>query len=72
MITAACNAARMMVSGGQLLTTRQVAETLNVSAHSVLRWARRGDLPAFKLPGGAIRYRRDELEAWLESRATRA
>ncbi len=31
----------------------------------MLRWTRRGDLPAIRLPGGAIRYRHDELEAWL-------
>lgn len=42
---------------GPLLTARQVAELLGVSAETVLRWTRRGDLPALRLPGGAIRYR---------------
>jgi excisionase family DNA binding protein len=41
-----------------------------VSAETVLRWTRRGELPAIKLPGGAIRYREGDLDAWLVERAT--
>jgi excisionase family DNA binding protein len=55
---------------GRLLTARDVAERLGVSPETVLRWTRRGDLPAFRLPSGQIRYREDDLEAWLEERAT--
>lgn len=53
-----------------LLTARHVAELLDVSAETVLRWTRRGELPAIRLPGGAIRYREAEIEGWLEERAT--
>lgn len=52
-----------------LLTARQVADLLGVSAETVLRWTRRGDLPAIRLPGGAIRYREDALDDWLAARA---
>jgi hypothetical protein len=38
----------------------------------VLRWTRRGELPAIKLPGGAIRYRETDLDAWLELHETGA
>lgn len=55
---------------GQLLTARQVAELLGVSAETVLRWTRRGDLPAIRLPGGALRYREDILDQWLDTRGT--
>jgi excisionase family DNA binding protein len=55
---------------GRLLPARQVAEILGVSAETVLRWTRRGELPAVRLPGGAIRYRGDALEQWLVARAT--
>ena len=41
----------------RLLTAREVAERLGVTAETVLRWTRRGELPAIRLPGGAIRYR---------------
>jgi excisionase family DNA binding protein len=41
-----------------------------VHAETVLRWTRRGELPAIKLPGGAIRYRENDLDGWLAERAT--
>jgi excisionase family DNA binding protein len=54
----------------RLLTARQVADRLCVSPETVLRWTRRGELPAIRLPGGAIRFRADEVEGWLQERAT--
>jgi len=56
---------------GPLLTARQVADLLGVSAETVLRWTRRGELPAIRLPGGAIRYRQTELDNWLATCSTR-
>ena len=53
-----------------LLTARQVADRLGVSTETVLRWTRRGDLPGFRLPGGALRFREDDLAEWLALRAT--
>ena len=53
-----------------LLTARAVADLLDVHPETVLRWTRRGDLPAIRLPGGAIRYREDAIDAWLQERAT--
>jgi excisionase family DNA binding protein len=54
----------------RLLTARAVADMLDVSPETVLRWTRRGELPGIRLPGGAIRFRADEVEDWLEERAT--
>jgi excisionase family DNA binding protein len=56
----------------QLLTARTVAEMLDVCAETVLRWIRNGELPAIRLPGGAIRIIQSELHDWLRSRATPA
>jgi len=56
---------------GPLLTARDVAELLGVSTETVLRWTRRGDLPALRLPGGAIRYREPDLDEWLAARTTK-
>jgi len=53
-----------------LMTAREVADLLGVSPETVLRWVRQGKLPAFRLPGGAIRFRDDEIDAWLSERAT--
>ena len=56
---------------GRLLTARQVAELVGMSTETVLRWTRKGTLPAIRLPGGALRYREADLEQWLEGRATK-
>ncbi len=53
-----------------LLTARTVAEALDVCAETVLRWIRNGELPAIRLPGGAIRINESDLHDWLRSRAT--
>ena len=50
----------------RLLTARELAEQFGVSVETVLRWTRRGELPALRLPGGALRYRPEELELLLE------
>jgi len=57
----------------RLLTAREVADILGLkSAETVLRWTRRGEWRgvATRLPGGAIRYREDKLDQWLEERTT--
>jgi excisionase family DNA binding protein len=63
---------REVVVTGPLLTAREVAGLLGVSVETVLRWTRKGELPAIRLPGGAIRYRPGELDDWLDARATAA
>jgi excisionase family DNA binding protein len=49
----------------RLLTARQVGELFGISPRTVLAWTRAGQLPAVKLPSGAVRYRGGELDAWL-------
>jgi excisionase family DNA binding protein len=49
-----------------LLTTRQVAEMLNVCPETVLRWWRAGRLPGFRLPSGALRFSEREIEGCKE------
>jgi excisionase family DNA binding protein len=48
------------------MTTREVAEYLGISYNTVLRWASEGKLPSFRLANNALRFRRDEIDAWLE------
>ena len=54
----------------RLLTARALAEQLDVSAETVLRWARRREIPSIHLPGGAVRFGEQEIARWLEERAT--
>ena len=53
--------------GGAFLTTSQVAERLHVKLATVQRWARKKEIPSYKLPGGDFRYDPDEFELWLEA-----
>jgi excisionase family DNA binding protein len=53
-----------------LLTARTVADKLDVCTETILRWIRNGELPAIRLPGGAVRIVESELSNWLLLRAT--
>ena len=54
----------------RLLTTREVADRLGLAPETVLRWAKRGKLPAVYLSSRAIRFREKDLADWLEQRTT--
>jgi excisionase family DNA binding protein len=54
----------------RLLTAREVADRLGLSVETVLRWAKRGRLPAIYLSSRAIRFPEDALDTWLDERAT--
>ncbi len=51
-----------------LLTAREVAEMLAVSPETVLRRWRAGELPGFRLAPNVLRFRADDIEAWLQGR----
>lgn len=50
----------------RLLTAREVAELLGLSPETVLRWWRDGRIPGFRLKSNVLRFRRSEIESWLE------
>jgi excisionase family DNA binding protein len=54
----------------RLLRARDVADELGLTTETILAWVRNGQLPAFRLPNGAIRFNQDDLDAWLAERAT--
>ncbi|MBA3260917.1 MAG: helix-turn-helix domain-containing protein [Thermoleophilaceae bacterium] len=54
----------------RLLTVREVAGLLDRSPETILRWVRAGKLPAIRLPGGAIRFREEDLDHWISLRVT--
>jgi excisionase family DNA binding protein len=49
----------------ELMTTREVLQYLRVTPRTVYRLIREGDLPAVRM-GGRWRFRRVDIEAWLE------
>jgi excisionase family DNA binding protein len=50
----------------RLLSARELAEYLGLSASTVLDWFEAGRVPGFKL-GAAVRFRASEVDAWLEA-----
>lgn len=54
----------------RLITARELAEHLGVSAATVLDWTEAGRLPAFRIggtAGGRLRFRQGEVLAVIES-----
>lgn len=49
-----------------LWTTKEVAGLLGSGERSVWRWSRSGAMPAPVKINGAVRFRRSEVEDWVE------
>ncbi len=55
----------------EILTISGVAQLLKVAEKTVYTMAQKGDLPAFKV-GGQWRFRRRDLDAWIDAKTHRA
>ena len=57
--------------GPELLTREEAASYIKIGVHSLAQWAVSGryNLPMIKV-GGSVRYRRTDLDAWLDERTT--
>jgi excisionase family DNA binding protein len=58
-----------MAEDNNLLTPEQVAERLNVSRITVMRWLRQGKITGRKLGGKIWRVHPDDLLAFIEASA---
>lgn len=57
------------MSNSALLPQDELMAELSVSRPTLQRYRREGTGPAwFRLPGGAVRYRRSDVDLWLEAR----
>jgi excisionase family DNA binding protein len=54
----------------QILTIQEVAEYLKLAEKTAYRLTAEGKLPGFKV-GGSWRFKREDLEAWIEQRKQR-
>ena len=64
-----CRRGARSVTGRRLLTARELADHLGLSAATILDRFERGDLPGFRLwgrKGGPVRFRLSEIEESLE------
>ncbi|WP_350431364.1 helix-turn-helix domain-containing protein [Shewanella sp. H8] len=50
----------------QILTLQEIAEYLKLTEKTAYRLAADGKLPGFKV-GGAWRFKREDLEVWIEA-----
>lgn len=55
----------------RLLTATQIGQLLGFSPATIVDWAERGEVPAYKL-GGRLRFRESEVLTWLEGRRVAA
>ncbi len=55
------------IQSERLLTIEQVANYLQLPKSTVYTYAQRGSIPAFKV-GRNWRFKREDIEAWLEER----
>jgi excisionase family DNA binding protein len=56
----------------KLLTQHQLSSELEVSLRTLERWRQQGTGPAFIRVGRSPRYRRADIDAWLEQRQPRS
>lgn len=52
------------------MTAADVSRLLNVHEETVRRWTRAGALPCVKLPNKTVRYRREDIDAYMAQRAS--
>jgi predicted DNA-binding transcriptional regulator AlpA len=55
----------------ELLDEKQVAKLLRVSLASVRRWRQQKVGPTYIKAGACVRYRREDVDAWLCTREVR-
>ena len=51
-----------------LLTVQELAQLLHIKAATLYAWAAQGRIPCLKIHG-LVRFRKDEIDQWLESYA---
>jgi excisionase family DNA binding protein len=61
------NEARQAANASDWLTLGQAARYLGVAQSTIRKWSDSGRVPVFKTPGRHRRYRRGDLDAFLES-----
>ena len=69
-ITAVIQSQETTVS--EILNTREAAAFVRLGKPTLERFRLTGAGPSYCKLGGAVRYRRADLEAWLESRLTQS
>lgn len=59
------------MEGSAYMTAGEVADLLRIKLGTLYNWRYLGQGPKSYRVGGALRYRREEVEAWVESQSQR-
>jgi excisionase family DNA binding protein len=59
----------VLANAEEFLSPEELADLLKVSRRTVYYWRARGTGPPTHKVGGALRYRRSDVEAWLADSA---
>ena len=59
-------------SGSEMFTTPEAAAYIKMAVQTMERFRLTGEGPIFAKLGGSVRYRRCDLDAWIESRLVRS
>ena len=62
---------RMEPNMPSILTVPEVAGLFRVSPKTVFGWQRAGRIPSFRTPGRGIRFKRADVEAFMNAGAAR-
>ena len=57
-----------MKESRSLLSSHEAAAFLGVHFRTILRWADKKKMPHIRYPNGRIKFRREDLTLWLESK----
>jgi len=68
MVKGGCHYVNMQTSTEQLLTIEQLADVLQIPKQTLYRWRSEGSGPRGMRVGRHVRYRRTDVEAWLDER----
>ena len=52
---------------GGILNVSDVAQLFGCSPKTVRSWVKDGQIPHFRLPGGHLRFRRAQIEQWINA-----
>jgi len=65
------NADNLTVNPDALLTESEAAALASLSVRTLQTWRVRGGGPQFAKLGGSVRYRRADIDAWINARLAR-
>ena len=52
----------------ELLTIEELTEKIKFNKYTIYRWVKAKKIPYVRMPGNDLRFSKDKIETWIESR----